>query len=206
MRAPGYLAALRKDLEMVRINQGIPPKITKGPLIDSCADINVCAESEKHLLRNIRAAPDISIEGITGQVKPTLMGDRMVGGIVVQEMMLLPGAKESVVAHVALWADPKLQSITELRDSKGLVYEDHVVKCIAESGGRYRLPVSNVSIEKQAEWAVSEAKVQADRDACMKKILLNHQLEGHMRTPPRLHLKVRFSKYSSPNYFRYFYF
>ena len=82
----------------------------------------------------------------------------------------------------------------------------HVVKCIAESGGRYRLPVSNVSIEKQAEWAVSEAKVQADRDACMKKILLNHQLEGHMLTPPRLHLKVRFSKYSSPNYFRYFYF
>jgi len=28
LRAPGYLAALRKDLEMVRINQGIPPKIT----------------------------------------------------------------------------------------------------------------------------------------------------------------------------------
>jgi hypothetical protein len=35
-------------------------------------------------------------------------------------------------------------------------------------------------IEKQAEWAVAEAKVQADRDASMKKILLNHQLEGHI--------------------------
>ncbi len=84
---------------MTRVNQGIPPKITKGPLIDSCADVNVCAEHEKHLLGNIRAAPDISIEGITGQVKPKLMGDRMVGGIAVQKMMLLPGAKESV-AHM----------------------------------------------------------------------------------------------------------
>ena len=32
----------------------------------------------------------------------------MVGGIAVQEMMLLLGAKESVVAHVALWSDPNL--------------------------------------------------------------------------------------------------
>ena len=40
------------------------------------------------------------------------MGDRMVGGIAVQEMMLLPGAKELAVAHVALWADPKLKSIS----------------------------------------------------------------------------------------------
>ena len=35
LRAPGYLAALRKHLEMTRSNQGIPPKITKGPLIDT---------------------------------------------------------------------------------------------------------------------------------------------------------------------------
>ena len=82
----------------------------------------------------------ISIEGITGQVKPKLMGDRMVGGIAVQETMLLPGAKESAVAHIALWADPKLKSITELRDSKGLVYDKHVAKCIPETGGSYRLP------------------------------------------------------------------
>jgi hypothetical protein len=55
----------------------------------------ICPEHEKHLLSNIRAAPDISIEGITGQVKPKLMRDRMVGGIAIQEMMLLlPGAKE----------------------------------------------------------------------------------------------------------------
>ena len=63
-----------------------------------------------------------------------------------------------------------------------------MVKCIAESGGRYRLPVSNVSVvEKQAKWAVadSEAKVQEDRDASMKQILLNQQLEGHMLTPPK---------------------
>ena len=66
-----------------------------------------------------------------------------------------------------------------------------MVKCLAESGGRYRLPVSNVSvIEKQAEWAVAEAKVQADRDASMKQIMLNHQLEGHMLTPPKGWLRV----------------
>ena len=56
-----------------------------------------------------------------------------------------------------------------------------MVRCLAESGGRYRLPVSNVSvIEKQAEWAVAEAKAQADRDASMKQILLNNQLEWHI--------------------------
>ena len=113
IRAPTYLAALRKSLEMTRSNQGIPPKTHKGPLIDSCADINVCAESEKHLLSNSRAAPDISIEGIAGPVKPTLMGDRIVGGIAIQEMMLIPGAKESVVAHVTLWGDPNLKAITD---------------------------------------------------------------------------------------------
>ena len=114
------------------------PKIIKDTVIDSCAHISVCAEREKHLLSNIRTAQNISIEGITGQVKTTLMGDRMIGGIAVQEMMLLlPGAKESAVAYVTLWGDPNLKSITELRDSKGLVYENHVVKCIAESGGRY---------------------------------------------------------------------
>ena len=66
------------------------------------------------------------------------------------------------------------------------MYENHVVKCIAETGGRYRLPTSNVSvIEKETEWAIAEVKVQADRDASKKQILLNHQLEGHMLTPPK---------------------
>ncbi len=61
-----------------------------------------------------------------------------------------------------------------------------MAKCIAKSGGRYRLPVSNVSvIEKQAEWVVTEAEVKADRDASMKQILLNHQFVGHMLTPPK---------------------
>ncbi len=41
------------------------------------------------------------------------------------------------------------------------------------------------SAEKQAEWAVAEAKVQADRDASMKQIMLNHQFEGNMLTPPK---------------------
>ena len=104
--------------------------------------------------------------------------------------MLIPGAKESVVAHATLWGDPNLKAITEVRDSKGLVYENHVVKCIAETGGKYRLPTSNVSvIEKVTEWAIAEVKVQADRDASKKQILLNHQLEGHMYrhmlTPPK---------------------
>ncbi len=64
---------------MTKVNQlrYIPPKITKGPLIGSCADISVFAENEKHLLSNIRAAPDISIEGTKGQVKPKLMGDHI---------------------------------------------------------------------------------------------------------------------------------
>ena len=51
-----------------------------------------------------------------------------------------------------------------------------MVKCTAETGGRYRIPTSNVSvIEKETEWAIAEVKVQDDRDASSKKqILLNH--------------------------------
>ena len=166
-----------------RSKQGVNPKVVKGPLIDSCADIPVVPASFKSKLSNLRPISGVRIDGITGTVQPTEQGDYKVGPFTVHGAVVLPGATEAVVPEFMVF-DHGVTAIHTTSTNKLVIYPTHIIEC-SKAGTQYRLPSSQTTQqERNLEIEIAEIESSKVVKARGKESLLNHQYYGHHIQPP----------------------
>ena len=178
-RAPTYDQHMAKRQALADVNNdGKVSKMTKGPIVDTAANISIVTKQDSVYLKNrYKMLKPEEVRTATGKVAVTEAGQLRVGAITLDKVIEVPGSPVSVVAMSEL----ARQGHTLVQDAEGaaLVKDDKVLELVPDGNGMYRMPVSStlkaIGIEVQRAIAAT-LRQRSERD---RLEALSHHVNGH---------------------------